>query len=165
VGILEIMREQADQGVAADQVEDARRRLDVAIGHIRRGEPIPAEVGNGTQSGASALANMPEDARAYMRDVDATDPRALARAMTQPTLIVQGGNDTSVREHHGQALRDARGAGGEYLFVPGVTHMFKVVPPDVTRAEEFGYPGPTDPRVDAGIDRWIRTRVPERARS
>jgi hypothetical protein len=53
-------------------------------------------------------------------------------------------------------LRAARGAGGEYLFVPDVTHMFKVVPPDLAPADVFGYPGPTDDRVDGGIDAWIR---------
>jgi hypothetical protein len=34
--------------------------------------------------------------------------------------------------------------------------MFKLVPPDVTGVELFGYPGETDVRVADGIDRWIR---------
>jgi pimeloyl-ACP methyl ester carboxylesterase len=97
-----------------------------------------------------------------MRDVDATDPTKLAACIRQRTLVVQGGNDGSVPRHHGEVLRDAllsRPEGEsltEYLFVPDVTHMFKLVPPGVTGVELFGYPGETDVRVADGIDRWIR---------
>jgi hypothetical protein len=82
--------------------------------------------------------------------------------MPQPALVVQGGNDGSVPTHHGEALRDALRSrpNGEsrthYLFVPDVTHMFKVVPPDVAGPAAFGYPGETDPRVTDGVDAWIR---------
>jgi hypothetical protein len=38
--------------------------------------------------------------------------------------------------------------------------MFKVVPPDVTGPDAFGYPGETDPRVTDGIDEWIRRVTP-----
>jgi uncharacterized protein len=105
---------------------------------------------------------MPDEGRRYMRDVDATDPKELASRMTQPTLVVQGGNDGSVPAHHGEALRDILLSrnGGEartsYLFVPDVTHMFKVVPAGLSGPDAFGYPGDTDPRVTDGIDRWIR---------
>lgn len=105
---------------------------------------------------------MPDEGRRYMRDVDATDPLELAARMSQPALVVQGGADTSVPTHHGEALRDALAArrhGQErtsYLFVREVTHMFKVVPPDVTGPAAFGYPGKTDPRVADGIDGWVR---------
>lgn len=83
--------------------------------------------------------------------------------MTQPVLVVQGGQDTSVPTHHGETLRDAllaREHGAErttYLFVPEVGHMFKIVPPDVTGPAAFGYPGEPDVRVADGIDRWVRT--------
>lgn len=112
--------------------------------------------------GVGALISMPDEGRRYMRDVDATDPLELARHMRQPALVVQGGNDGSVPPHHGEALRDALRSrpDGEtrtqYLFVPDVTHMFKVVPPDVTGPAAFGYPGETDPRVTDGVDAWIR---------
>lgn len=164
VGILDIMMEQSGLGLDASQVDDARRRLALAIEHIRRGEAVPPELGRGSGMGAGALASMPEEGRRYMRDVDATDPTRLAREMPQPVLVVQGGNDTSVPTHHGERLRDAAGARASYLFVPDVTHMFKVVPPEATLAESFGYPGPTDPRVSDGIDRWIRA-LPGSARS
>jgi len=162
IGILGIMREQIGAMAAPDQRDDALRALDIAIDCIRRGQPIPAEVATGSPMGAGALASMPDEGRRYMRDVDATDPKELATRMRQPTLVVQGGNDGSVPPHHGEALRDAllsRPAGAsitEYLFVPDVTHMFKLVPAGVTGPELFGYPGETDVRVAVGIDRWIR---------
>ena len=162
VGILGIMREQIGFGVAPELLEDARRRLDEVIVFIRRGEPIPAATCRRAQEWARRAR---DDARRWPplhARVDATDPLRLAREMSQPVLVVQGGDDSSVPTHHGEALRDAlrgrdRGATRtEYLFVPDVTHMFKVVPADVTGPEAFGYPGETDARVADGIDRWIR---------
>lgn len=161
IGILGIMREQVGVMTPPDQRDESLRRLDIAIDCIRRGEPIPAELATGAPMGASALASMPDEGRRYMREVDATDPKELAARMTQPVLVVQGGNDGSVPTHHGEILRDilrARGDGAartEYLFVPEVTHMFKVVPPGLSGPELFGYPGETDPRVADGIDGWI----------
>lgn len=163
IGILGIMREQMTAMTPPDQRDEAIHRLDIAIDCIRRGEPVPPELATGSPMGVGALASMPEEGRRYMRDVDATDPTELASRMTQPTLVVQGGNDGSVPTHHGETLRDvlfARDNGSartDYLFIPDVTHMFKVVPPEVTGAEAFGYPGATDPRVTDGIDKWIRT--------
>jgi len=162
IGILGIMREQIGVMTPPHERDDAIRRLDVAIDCIRRGQPIPAELATGSAMGVAALASMPDEGRRYMRDVDATDPKELASRMTQPALVVQGGNDGSVPTHHGEALRDilSSRSGGEartnYLFVPDVTHMFKVVPPGLSGPEAFGYPGDTDPRVADGIDRWIR---------
>lgn len=162
VGILGIMREQVGFMTPPDQLEDARRRLDAAIELVRRGEPIPPEVASSAPTGAGALASMPEEGRRYMRECDASDPLALARLMPQPTLVVQGANDASVPVHHGQALRDALrarpgGAGRtDYLCIPDLTHMFKILPPGVGGMEAFGFPGETDQRVAAAIDRWIR---------
>lgn len=167
IGILGIMREQIALGLEPHQVEDARARLDQAIARLRRHEPIPADLGNGPGMGVAALVSMPDDARRYMLDVDAADPLELARAMSQPTLVVQGGNDTSVPSHHGEALRDALRSRPEgesrtsYAFVPEVTHMFKVLPPDVTGPAAFGYPGDTDRRVTDAIDSWIRRLGPD----
>ena len=165
VGILGIMREQIGFGLTPNQVDDARARLDEAIGFIRRGEQVPIVLTQGPGMGIGALASMPEEGRRYMCEVDATDPLDVARSMTQRTLVVQGGNDGSVPSHHGEALRGAlqSRANGvertEYLFIPEVTHMFKVVPPEITAQDAFGFPGPTDARVSDGIDEWIR-RLP-----
>jgi uncharacterized protein len=162
VGILGIMREQIAAMTPPDQRDDAIRRLDVAIECIRRSEPIPAELATGSPMGAAALASMPDQGRRYMRAADGTDPKALAARMTQPVLLVQGGNDGSVPPHHGETLRDilkARDNGAartEYLFAPDVTHMFKVVPAGLAGPELFGYPGETDPRITDGIDSWVR---------
>jgi uncharacterized protein len=162
VGILGIMREQAGFGLAPGEIDEVRARLDRAIECVRRGEAVPPELGEGPGMGIRALISMPDEGRRYMREVDATDPLELARRMTQPALVVQGGNDSSVPAHHGEALRDAlcaRPNGSSrttYLFVSDVTHMFKVVPPDVAGPEAFGYPGETDLRVADGVDGWIR---------
>ena len=162
IGILGIMREQIGFGLEPGQIDEARARLDKAIEHIRRNEPIPAELGSGPGMGVGALVSMPDEGRRYMRDVDATDPLELARHMSQPVLVVQGGNDGSVPTRHGEALCNAlrSRSNGEaltrYLFVPDVSHMFKVVPPEVTGPAAFGYPGETDSRVTDGIDAWVR---------
>jgi pimeloyl-ACP methyl ester carboxylesterase len=162
IGILGIMREQIDLHVAPSEREEARRKHDEAVGYIHRRERIPAELATGTGMGISALANMPPESLNYMREVDLTDPLALTREMTQPALVVQGGKDDSVPTHHGERLRDAlrSRADGEantgYVFVPEVTHMYKIVPPEVVGPAAFGYPGPVDDRVVAGIDGWIR---------
>lgn len=108
----------------------------------------------------SVIDNMPPEAQQYMRDCDATDPLQLARAIRVPTLVVQGGKDTSVPTHHGEALRnalvDALGERVSWLFVPEVSHMFKVVPDGLSPMEAFGFAGETDDRVTDGIDTWIR---------
>jgi uncharacterized protein len=162
VGILGIMREQIGFGLEPDQIDDVRRRLDEAIEFVRRGESIPESLTQGPGMGINALASMPEEGRRYMREVDASDPLELARAMTQRVLVVQGGNDSSVPTHHGEALRDAlleRPNGSlrtAYLFVPEVSHMFKIVPPELTGTAAFGYVGETDQRVADGVDGWAR---------
>ncbi|HVX38311.1 MAG TPA: prolyl oligopeptidase family serine peptidase [Gemmatimonadaceae bacterium] len=164
VGILDIMREQAPLMTPPEQREEAMRTLDIAIAHIRRGEAVPAGLATGPW-GAGALASMPPEAQQYMRDVDATDPAALAATLPQPVLVVQGSADTSVPPHHAEtlvaALRSRAGGASRtaYALVPEVSHMFKVVPPELSGPAAFGYPGETDPRVTDAIDHWIRELV------
>ena len=156
VGILEIMREQARaMGTPADQIEV----LDEVVDRIRRDVPIEAELKARVKGpfGAGALVNFPPDALRYMRDVDATDPVAAIANYPKPVLIVQGGADTSVPTHHAEALRKGRGARPtEYAFFPELTHMYKNVPAHVSPQENFGYPGPTDARVDEAIAAWMQ---------
>jgi len=134
--------------------------LERIVAHIRRGEPIPDDVRAQAAGGfgAGALVSMPPDAQAYMRDCDATDPAAMIGGYAKPVLIVQGGVDTSVPVHHAEALRAARGSRPtSYTFFPGLSHMYKLVPPGTSPMEMFNIPGPTDPGVAGAIDNFVRT--------
>ncbi|MGH7654759.1 MAG: alpha/beta hydrolase family protein, partial [Gemmatimonadaceae bacterium] len=84
----------------------------------------------GSAAALGAIEGMPPDAQQYMRDCDATDPVAMIAGYEKPVLIVQGGADTSVPVHHAEALRAERGSRPTtYRFFPGLSHMYKVVPP------------------------------------
>jgi fermentation-respiration switch protein FrsA (DUF1100 family) len=140
--------------------DEPARLLERTVAHIRKGEPIPDEIRAQAagSSGAGALVSMPPDAIAYMRDCDATDPAATIAAYEKPVLIVQGGVDTSVPAHHAEALRAARGSRPTtYQFFDGLSHMYKPVPPGTSPMEMFGLTGPTDERVAAAIDNFVRT--------
>jgi hypothetical protein len=160
VGILSIMIEQTRAMVPPGGSDAAVVLLERVVGHIRRGEPIPDDVRTQAAGGfgAGALVSMPPDAIVYMRDCDATDPMATIAKYEKPVLIVQGGEDTSVPVHHAEALRAARGARPTtYRFFPGLSHMYKVVPPETSPMDMFTIPGPTDPAVAAAIDNFVRT--------
>jgi len=160
VGIFDIMREQMGAMTPPDQLEQQRDVFEEVIGVIRRGEPISDALKQRAAgpTGAGALVSFPPEALTYMRDVDATDPVAEIANYAGPVLIVQGGADASVPTHHAERLRDARLAAGrptEYAFFPELHHMYKVIPAGTPAMEAFGYPGPTDPRVDAAIAEWL----------
>ena len=75
----------------------------------------------------------------------------------QAVLIVQGGRDESVRPHHANRLKAARGTRPtEVRFYAELQHFYKPVPDGVTGMAVFGLQGETDPRVTADIDRWVR---------
>ncbi|HEY9229275.1 MAG TPA: alpha/beta hydrolase, partial [Gemmatimonadaceae bacterium] len=154
VGIFGIMLEQ--NRVMTDDPESAV--LHDVIDFIRRGEPIPDDLklrASGP-TGAGAIASFPPEALTYMRECDATDPAAAIAHYEKPVLIVQGGADTNVPTHHGEALRNARGTRPTtYAFFPELQHMYKQVPPGTPPVEDFGYPGPTDPRVADAIANWM----------
>ncbi|MFI5233583.1 MAG: alpha/beta hydrolase [Gemmatimonadales bacterium] len=159
-GILSIMLEQSRATPAADANDATVSVLEQVVACIRTGEPIPdslrAQAAGGF--GAGALVSMPPEAIAYMRDCDATDPAALIGGYAKPVLIVQGGVDTSVPAHHAEALRAARGSRPTvYRFFPALSHMYKPVPPGTSPMDMFSLPGPTDPRVAAAIDNFVRT--------
>jgi hypothetical protein len=160
VGILSIMIEQTRASTPPDAGDAPVKLLEVVVAHIRKGEPIPddirAQAGGGF--GAGALVSMPPGAQTYMRDCDATDPAALIAEYEKPVLIVQGGVDTSVPVHHAEALHAARGSRPTaYKFFPGLSHMYKVVPPGTSPMEMFNIPGPTDPGVAEAIDKFVGT--------
>ncbi|HXD23966.1 MAG TPA: alpha/beta fold hydrolase [Gemmatimonadaceae bacterium] len=160
VGILSIMIEQTRAMTPPGASEAPVKLLETVVAHIRKREPIPDEIRAqaGGQFGAGALVNMPPDAIVYMRDCDATDPAATIAGYEKPVLIVQGGADTSVPVHHAEALRAARGSRPtSYKFFPGLSHMYKAVPPGTSPMEMFNIPGPTDPGIAGAIDNFVRT--------
>jgi fermentation-respiration switch protein FrsA (DUF1100 family) len=156
IGILGIMLE---QNRAMPNVEDEQIRvLEEVVALIRHGDPIPDALKERAAgpTGAGALVTFPPESLTYMRDVDATDPVAEIASYEKPVLIVQGGADDSVRPHHAEALRAARGERPTtYIFFPELQHCYKNVPPGTPAAESFGFPGPTDPRVNEAIANWM----------
>ncbi|MFI5246452.1 MAG: alpha/beta fold hydrolase [Gemmatimonadales bacterium] len=159
LGILGIMIEQARGMLPPGGSDQPVRLLERIVVHIRRGEPIPEDLRAkaGGDLGAGALAKMPPEAIAYMRDCDATDPAATIARYDKPVLIIQGGADTSVPPHHAERLRDARGSRPTtHHLLDGLSHMYKPVPEGASPMEIFGLAGPTDPRVAEAIDNFVR---------
>jgi uncharacterized protein len=157
VGLLGIMREQLIAMTPPAALDESLANFDAVCAHIHRGELIPEDLKN--RPGAGMLAQMDARGLEYMRAVDTADPAAAISTVRQPVLIVQGGRDESVRPHHADRLRSARGEHPtSSLLFDELNHMYKDVPADVVGPAAFGYPGPTDPRVTRGIDEWIRTR-------
>ena len=158
VGILEIMLEQASATPATtpEQVKVLEEVIDAIRRDVSIGDDLKKRASG--QFGAGALVNFPPDSLRYMRDVDATDPVAAIASYPKPVLIVQGGADESVRPHHAEALKRGRGTRPTgYAYFPELQHMYKNVPPGTPPQENFGYPGPTDSRVDEAIAKWMRT--------
>jgi uncharacterized protein len=160
IGILGIMIEQARAMLPAGASDAPALLLERIVARIRNGDPIPAELREqaGDSVGAGALVNMPPEAIAYMRDCDETDPVATIASYEKPVLIVQGDTDPSVPAHHAAKLRDGRGARPtSYHLLAGVQHMYKPVRPGPLSMELFGAPGPTDLRVAAAVDHFVRS--------
>lgn len=159
-GILSIMIEQSRGMLPPGASEEPVKLLEEIVAHIRKDGTVPDALrakANGS-FGAGALAAMPPDAIAYMRACDATDPMATIAAYAGPVLIVQGGEDSSVPAHHAEAFRAARRSRPTtYAYFDGLSHMYKRVPDGTSPMEAFGLAGPTDPRVAAAIDNFVRT--------
>jgi len=156
VGLIGIMREQVGDALppGADPAE-ALANFDAAMAHVHRGEAIPPELTG--RPGTMMLANLDAAAWGYIREVDAVDPAAEAARVPQPMLLVQGGSDGSVREHHARRIAAARGERPtETAFFAELQHFFKPVPPGTPPMQAFGLEGETDPRVVNAIDRWGR---------
>ena len=156
LGILGIMREQVGAFLPpGTDLDAARADFDAGAAFVRRGEAIPPELES--RPSLRGLVGVGRAGQAYLAACDASDPCAAAARIAAPVLIVQGGRDGSVPPHHAERLRAARGGRPtESLFVPELTHMYKVVPEGVSGMEAFGLEGETDARVTDGIDAWIR---------
>ena len=137
VGLLDIMREQMVATPPSAAQRDSLEAFDAVVAHIRRGEPTPDELKQ--REGAGMLASMDARGREYMRAVDAADPALAIASVSQPVLIIQGGRDESVRPHHAQRLREARGGHPTTsLLFPELHHMYKNVPEGVVGPAALG---------------------------
>jgi len=153
-GLLSIMREQLP-----DSADPAA--FEAGAQAIRRGEPVPAEARQ--SPGMVALASMDPATLRYIREVDAVDPAAATGRVRAPMLLVQGGRDASVREHHVRALARTRGSlPTEIALFPELQHFYKRVDAGMDPAAAMQISTESDPAVAAAIDRWIRS---ERRRS
>lgn len=157
VGLIGIMREQVGDTLPPGAgVDEALANFDAAMAHVHRGEAIPPELIG--RPGTMMLGNVDTAGWAYIRQVDAVDPTAEAARVPQPMLVVQGGSDSSVREHHAHRIAAARGAAPTRVAIfPELQHFFKPLPPGTPAMQAFGLEGETDPRVVAAIDGWGRT--------
>ena len=160
VGLIGIMREQVGDVLppGADAAE-ALANFEAAMAYVYRGEAIPPELIG--LPGTMMLGNVDLAGWAYIREVDAVDPTAEAVRVPRPMLLVQGGSDTSVREHHAHRIAAARGAAPtEVAIFAELQHFYKPVAPGTPPMQAFGLEGETDPRVVAAIDRWGRALPP-----
>jgi alpha-beta hydrolase superfamily lysophospholipase len=154
-GLLDIMREQLP--LPANGNGGAHARFDTVIAAIRRGEALPSWTAS--EPTTTLLAGMDVRALRYLADVDATDPKQVYAQLKQPVLIVQGGRDLSVREHHGHALAAARSGRPTQLEIfPELQHMYKFAPADLDAMRSFQLATESDPAVTDAIDGFIRRR-------
>ena len=158
VGLISIMREQA-QAMAGPDAAEALANFDAAMAFVRRGEPIAPELLG--RAGTQMLGGVDLAGWGYIREVDEVDPAAEAARVPQPLLLVQGGRDASVPEHHARRLAEARGGRDTEIAVfPELQHFFKPLPPGTPPMQAFALEGETDPRVAGAIDVWGRTLPP-----
>jgi pimeloyl-ACP methyl ester carboxylesterase len=154
VPLLAIMREQmaamGPPGTPADLTV-----FDQAIAAIRTGAPLPPAAA--TDPMAAMLAHMPPAAFAYIASIDRIVPLAAIAKARQPLLIVQGGHDLSVRPHHADALKAARGPlPTATAFFPTLTHFYKVAPADLPPMANMALTTDSDPAVADAIAHWAR---------
>jgi alpha-beta hydrolase superfamily lysophospholipase len=161
VGIFDIMREQLP--VPPGSSPEAYAAFDRIVDELRAGRPLPAfDATDPTLGSIAYIGQAGEVGIRYMVDVDAVDPVATASAVVQPMLIVQGGRDRSVPEHHADALyagRKAAGRATRRAFFPELQHFYKRVAEDVDPMAAFMIDAESDPDVAAAIVRWLGEMV------
>jgi len=161
VGIFDIMREQLP--VPPGSGSEAYAAFDRIIGELRAGRPLPPFDATDPTLGSIAYVGQAGDAGIrYMVELDAVDPVATASAVSQPMLIVQGGRDGSVPEHHAESLHDGRVAAGRAThraFFPELQHFYKRVAQDVDPMAAFMIDTESDPEVAESIVNWLAETV------
>ncbi|HKV07536.1 MAG TPA: alpha/beta fold hydrolase [Thermoanaerobaculia bacterium] len=156
-GIFAIMREQLP--LPEGSPPEAYATFDRVVADVRAGQEVSAETlaAHPTTAGMSQIG--PEGLR-YLAEVDAIDPaQALAR-IEAPVLVLQGGRDPSVREHHARTLAQARGSRPtEIALFPELQHFYKRVPAGLDPFASFAVSDESDPAVAEAIAAWIRKVV------
>ena len=156
VGLLDIMREQLPPSA-----DGAHPTFDAAVAALRAGRPLPPDAAGSPET--RALARMDPRSLAYIREVDGVDPVAALALVRVPVLLVQGGLDSSVREHHARRLAAARAAlPTETARFAELQHFYKRVPADMDPMQAMQVDAESDPAVANAIDRWIRARPARR---
>lgn len=148
--IFGIMREQLE-GMRMPAADMAA--FDQGIAELRAGRPLSPELARAPS--LAPMASMPKMSIDYLVSCDRVDPKAAAAAVRQPMLIVQGERDDSVAPHHAHDLLAARaGKSTQLALLPGLTHMYKVAPPDLTPMQSMGLTSDNDPAVADAIAAW-----------
>lgn len=148
--LLDIMRSQA----AAMFPGADMSMLDACYAAVRGGKPLP----DGARSNPTSqmLANMPLEALAFIREIDAVDPCQAIAAVQLRTLLVQGGLDQSVFPEQVDQLAAARaGRPTAIARFPDLQHMYKRATPGMNAMESFSLSTDSDPAVTKAIADWI----------
>ncbi|MBX3430684.1 MAG: alpha/beta hydrolase [Hyphomonadaceae bacterium] len=148
--LLDIMRAQT----AAMMPGADMSGFDTAAIDIREGLPLSdAARANPMLAG---LAQMPPQAVAYIREVDAVDPCAAIARVSLRTLLIQGGRDQSVTPEQVDQLAAARAdLLTEIARFPELQHFYKRAEPGLDAMASFALTTDNDPAVAAAIARWI----------
>lgn len=157
VGIFGIMREQLPAPPGSPP--EAYAAYDAAVAALHRGETSPPlDPADPLLASLRYVVGQGEAGVRYMVEIDAVDPGAELARVAGPVLLVQGGRDTSVPDHHARALRAARDAAGlptEEAFFPDLTHFYKVAPEGMDPMAAFMLDTESDPAVADAVADWM----------
>jgi alpha-beta hydrolase superfamily lysophospholipase len=155
-GIYAIMREQLP--LPAGSPPEAYHSFDALVARLRAGEPLPPDVARDPMTAMFSRI----DARGvhYLTEVDRVNPVQELAQVDVPVLIVQGGRDASVRQHHAESLARSRGEKPTQLqLFAELQHFYKRVAPDVDPMTAFMIGEESDAAVAASIATWIAAAV------
>lgn len=152
--LLDIMRSQTAAMIPPGAPADMSA-FDAAVADIRAGRPLDDAARANPM--LMALANMPAESLAYIRDIDAVDPCAAIVHVRQPMLLVQGGRDQSVTPEQVDQLAAARAMlPTQIVRFPELQHFYKRAAPGLNAMESFLLSDESDPAVADAIAAWLR---------